>query len=289
MLAIDGTNLLYRTYHALAGTDRADERYPHWVLDGLLATLGKQVALHRPSSLVVALDGSGGCPWRLEHAPEYKAGRASTPEYLVSELRAAGDILGQLGIAWRTGGEWEADDVLATLATRASEMGARAVVVTSDKDAHQLVGEAVMVYKPEGIIVTDEMLSTKYGVTGARWVEYAALIGEQSDNLPGVVGIGPKRAAQIVNAFADVDEAFAGDGRASAVLGERIAGMLAAGEGAYRRNRLVATLRRDLDIDLGSLRINAGSAARVRETAGALGVERGGRSLANALAGLGER
>jgi DNA polymerase-1 len=284
LVAIDGTNLIYRAYHALESTERGtasgDE---NWVVAGFIDTVARMIQMHRPTSLVIALDGIGGCPSRRLLAPEYKAGRAETPQFLIEQLMAAGVIFTEMGVAWREVYEWEADDVLATLATMANARGARAVVVSSDKDAHQLVGGQIVVYKPEGKLINNAALESKYGVKGDRWVEFAAMVGEKSDNLPGVMGVGPKRAAQVIEAFSDVEEAFSDPDKARALLGDRLAGMLLGGVEAFRRNRLVGTLRRDLDISTDGIQLTHLSATRIEAAGEARGMGRPARNLATAV------
>jgi DNA polymerase-1 len=285
LVAIDGTNLLYRSYHALADTPRGEASgTPHWVLGSFVETVARQIVAHRPSSLIVALDGHGGCPSRRALAPGYKAGRSATPETLVAELGCAGELLMQLGIAVREVTDWEADDVLASVATMAGARDTRAVIVTSDKDGHQLIGGSVVICKPESGLVDDTTLREKYnGVTGSRWVEYAALVGEKSDNLPGVMGIGPKKAAAIITTFENVEDAMLHRSIADGFLGERTAGLLYEGIEIFRRNRLVATLKRDLEIDLTGIQLRGIDTQKVVAVAEELGISRAGRNLARAV------
>jgi DNA polymerase-1 len=287
LLAIDGTNLLYRAYHALAETDRGlASGEPNWVVGSFVDTVARLAQTHRPTSIIIALDGEGGCPSRKVLAPEYKAGRATTPEVLTGQLRAATEIFSDLGIASRMVPEWEADDVLATLATLTNARGARCVIVTSDKDAHQLVGGTVSVYKPEGVLVSNESLLAKYGVDGTRWVEFAAMCGEKSDNLPGVMGVGPKKAAQIISSFADVEDALANNELSSERLGARLSGMLVGGADAFRRNRQVGTLRRDLEISLDGIQLARLNPEDIELAGEKWSIARAGRNLARVVGDL---
>jgi DNA polymerase I len=246
VLAVDGTNLTHRCFHA--GADVADA-----AVLSMVATVARLVRTHRPSHLAVAFDPAGGCPSRFALAPSYKAGRADTPAELRAALDALPDVLTAGGVAALVVGGWEADDVIASACTAmlAADGDADVVVVSADKDLHQLVCDRVRVVKPEGTVVDDRYLVAKYGVSGARWVEYAALVGEKSDNLAGVDGIGPKRAAALVAGCADAADAFTDPALAVSLLGASVAGRLAAGRDAFARNRQVATLRRDLAVDLG--------------------------------------
>jgi DNA polymerase-1 len=255
LLCVDGTNLLHRSFHALESTQMRDgDGRAIWAAHGLVRTVARYIDDMAPSSLVVAFDAPGGCPWRKELAPTYKEGRATQSPELGEQLAWVEDFLVACGVAAISVDDWEADDILATAATMATESGARCVVASSDKDAHQLVGEGVQVYKLEGLMVDDDYLEAKYHLRGSRWVEYAALLGEGADNLAGVNGIGPKRASALLGAFSDVELAIGDIPKVRELFGNTVANSLEAGVSAFRRNRQVGTLRRDLDIDLSAVR-----------------------------------
>ena len=284
LLALDGTNLVHRSYHALLSTDMRHEDEAVWAVHGVVNALAKYVDIHEPTSIVAAFDAPGGCPSRKLLAPSYKEGRSETPADLTLQLGRVQDVLCSMGVACISYPEWEADDILATLAERARVAGAKAVIVTSDKDAHQLVTPGISVYKPEGIDVDDAYLIKKYDIPGGhRWVEYAALLGEGADNLSGVLGVGPKRAAAILNGFNDVEDALANPEAVVALVGAKVAGQLAAGAEVFRRNRLVGTLRRDLDLNLSSIRVSGIQGDIVNSAAEAYGVRVAGGRLAAAL------
>lgn len=284
LLAIDGTNLLYRAYFALAETGRGlTSGEENWVVGSFVDSVARLIQTHQPTSVIIALDGEGGCPSRRVLAPLYKDGRADTPEVLREQLNKAAEIFSALGIASRMVPLWEADDVLATLAEMTNAKGVRSVIVTSDKDAHQLVGGTVSVYKPEGTLVSNESLQAKYGVTGNRWVEFAAMVGEKSDNLVGVMGVGPKKAAEIISAFSDVEEALSDRELAEARLGLRLSGLLYDGVEAFRRNRQVGTLRRDLEIPLNDIQLARLDPAAIIEAGERYGMARAGRNLARVV------
>jgi DNA polymerase-1 len=236
-----------------------------WAAHGLVRSLARYIDEMAPSSLVVAFDAPGGCGWRKELAPTYKEGRATQGPELREQLGWVEIFLVECGVAAISVVGWEADDILATGAAMATASGARCVVASSDKDAHQLVGEGVSVYKLEGAMVDDDYLETKYHLRGHRWVEYAALLGEGADNLAGVNGIGPKRAAALIGAFSDVELAINDIAKVHELFGNTVANALEAGVDTFRRNRLVGTLRKDLDIDLSSVRTKNIDPELVRE------------------------
>ena len=284
LLALDGTNLVHRSYHALLNTDMRAEGEPVWAVHGVINALAKYVDIHQPTSIVVAFDAPGGCPSRKLLAPTYKEGRSETPAELRLQLGVVQDVLVSMGVACIDYPDWEADDVLATLAERAGTAGARAVVVTSDKDAHQLVAHGISVYKPEGIDVDDAYLLQKYGIPGHRWVEYAALLGEGADNLSGVLGVGPKRAATLLGGLDDIEDGLADPARVDALVGAKVAAQLVAGTDVFRRNRRVGTLRRDLELDLSTIRVGGIDIDTVRAAGAAFGVPRAAGRLALQLA-----
>lgn len=285
LLIGDGTNLLHRSFHALRETDmRAKDNSPRWAVHGVLGQVAKYLDATSPSSLLMAFDVRGGCPYRKELAPSYKQGRAETPEGLNDQLELAQTVLIEMGIAVGRVDNWEADDIMASGASSAVAAGAQCVLVSSDKDAHQMISDRVSVYKPEGILFDEEALMKKYSLSGARWVEFAALVGEGADNLTGVGGIGPKRALALIQAFGDIEEAISAPEDTARVVGKKIALALSEEAEVFRRNRLVGTLRRDLELDLTSVKISLLDTERIREVAGSYELFSAGARLATAVA-----
>jgi DNA polymerase-1 len=271
-MAVDGTNMIHRAYHAMESTQMRDaDGNPMWAVHGLVSMLSNFASAINPSSMVVAFDAIGGCPSRKVLAPDYKGGRSATPPDLLYQLPKCLEVLQNMGVACVVVPDWEADDILATVATVVAAAGSSSVIVSSDKDAHQLIDEHCSVYKPEGKFYTDVELFEKYGVHGYRWVEYAAMVGEGADNLPGVNGVGPKRASALIAGFSDIEDAISDPAKAGTVVSPKIAAALVDGAATFRRNRLVGTLRRDLEIDLSRVRlhhIDAGVANDVLVDAG---------------------
>ena len=284
LIGLDGTNLLHRSFHALESTQMTDrDGRAIWAVHGLVNLISKYLDELQPSSLMVAFDLPGGCSTRKELAPSYKQGRSAQAPELVDQLALVHVVLESAGIACGSVPDWEADDVLATLAQMALDNNARSIVVSSDKDAHQLVTTHSSVYKPEGKLVTDVELVAKYAVTGSRWVEYAALCGEGADNLPGVMGVGPKRAAALIGAFLDIEDAISDPVATAGAVGAKVRDQLLAGAEIFRRNRQVGTLRRDLDIDVSGVKLRDLDTDRIRETLGEIGLVQAGTKLAGAV------
>jgi 5'-3' exonuclease len=281
-LLLDGTNLVHRSYHGMSSTKlHTSAGEPVWALHGLVGFIAKLIGEHRPSGVLVAFDTKGGCPSRRALAPLYKAGRAETEDALRTQLNAAPQVLAAAGLAVCSVQDWEADDILASGVRVAGE--ASVMVVSSDKDAHQLISANVRVVKPEGLVLDEAGLVAKYQVHPTRWVEYAALVGEGADNLEGVKGCGPKRAAALLAAFSDVEDAIADPEKTGEVVGRSVARALVEGAETFRRNRTVGALRGDLEVDLGAgvlTRLDARGVYRSLESAG---LESAGSRLAGAI------
>jgi|SaaInlStandDraft_1057018.scaffolds.fasta_scaffold15414_2 5'-3' exonuclease len=245
VVVIDATNLLHRCHHAKSSTLEADlAGNPCWAISGVFNYTTKLIQKWRPSKFIVAFD-IDGCPSRKVLAPDYKAGRNTPAPELVDQLKRAPELFRQAGFAVGEVSGWEADDVCATVAAKAK---GNVGIVSSDKDIHQLSSDNCTVLKPEGIVYTPSALKAKYGVSGPRWVEFAALCGEAADNLEGVNGIGPKRAIALLERFDDIEDAFAHPEQVIETVGASSAAKLQAGVEIFRRNRKVGTLKTDLSL-----------------------------------------
>src|SRR5262249_31601074 len=154
----------------------------------------------QPTHIGVAFDKSRQT-FRLAEYSEYKAKRNKTPDEFSSQLPLINEVLDALRIRHLTKDGYEADDIIATLVTEALAEGMEVLILTGDRDSLQLVTpDATVLYPMRGVSelarMTPEAVETKYGVPPARYPELAALVGEDSDNLPGVPGVGPKTAAK---------------------------------------------------------------------------------------------
>lgn len=249
VLAVDGTNLLYRSHHALGRSGLSHAGRPIWAVHGTLLQIAKAVHNERPTHVLVALDMPGGCPSRRAAQPLYKANRTSPVPELASQLGWAPSALTQLGLQVCGIDNWEADDVLASAVTAAANRGWAATVVTSDRDAYQLLSEQVRVLTPDEKLVTVESLQTEKGLTPAQYANLAALRGEPSDNLPGVESVGAVTAAKLLARFGDLDRIFAAtDRELREVVGVKTLANLRRDEGTARTTAAVAQLRRDLPV-----------------------------------------
>lgn len=287
LLAVDGTNLLYRSYHALSASGLSHAGRPVWAVHGLVLQLAKAIEHVCPSHVVVAFDTPGGCPARREIDPGYKATRTSPSEDLAVQLSWAPAVLRQIGVSAIETPGWEADDLLASAVNAASATGASSVIVTSDRDAYQLLGEDVTLRTPDEKTVTVESLMESHGVSPAGYAVLAALRGEPSDNLPGVPGVGPKIAARLVTRFGSLDAiSTASDEELLTVVGAKTLTSLRENLHLAKRSAQVATLRRDLPVDIDAAHLAALDPVKVAERLNQLGLASAGRRLGAALTAL---
>ena len=209
LLIADGSSQIYRAFHAMArGAGRpltAEDGTPTGALLGFLQILRKAIREYAPDHLAVAFDLSAPT-FRHERFPEYKAQRDAAPEDLVTQMKLAREALAALRIPVLELKGWEADDVIATLARRAKESGEEVVILSSDKDLLQLVGDGVSFHHT----VRDKLLDEKtaeevYGLPPERIRDFLAILGDSSDNIPGVKGIGEKGAKELIKAYGDLE------------------------------------------------------------------------------------
>ncbi len=246
---LDGHSLAYRAFFALPqdlGTTSGQITNATY---GFLRMLIKLLGDHRPDRLAVAWD-TGRATFRSEQYPEYKAQRDKTPDIFASQLPLIDDALEALGITQFRVPGYEADDVIASLARQAEREGWNVLVVTGDRDAFQLVDDHVTVlYTRRGItdtvLATTDWITDKYGIGPEQYVEYAALRGDTSDNLPGVDGVGEKTAARLLNAHGSLEGIFAALDEQTPRLRENLA---AAREQVFLNRRLMALVA---DLELG--------------------------------------
>ncbi len=259
ILLIDSASLWYRAFYGMPDTLRAPNGQPVNAIRGFLDSVARLSAHYKPDQIVACLDGDWRPSWRTELVPEYKAARDVTSEDsealqdeidLESQTPVILDILDAIGLPVIGIDDYEADDVIATLATREKSP---IVIATGDRDLFQLVDDQKPIsvaYLAKGIssheLVDLQWISQRYGIPGERYALMALLRGDPSDGLPGVRGIGEKGAAKIVNLFGSVAEmltaAEQGDDRLGAVLAKK----LLEGRKYLQRAEPVVTCVRDL-------------------------------------------
>jgi DNA polymerase-1 len=200
-MLLDGNSLAYRAFYALPAENfKTQGGLTTNAVYGFTAMLINLLRDESPSHVAAAFDVSRQT-FRVDKYPEYKAGRSSTPDEFRGQIDIAKEVLVALGIAVLAEPGFEADDIIATLATQAEAEGHRVLVVTGDRDALQLVSDNVTVLYPrKGVSeltrFTPEAVQEKYGLTPAQYPDFAALRGDPSDNLPGIPGVGEKTATK---------------------------------------------------------------------------------------------
>jgi DNA polymerase I len=248
LFLVDGNNLAYRAYFALPEELATSDGFPTNALLGFTNMLFKLLTDYRPKAVAVAWDTRP--VERHELHEGYKADRRPTPDLLGEQFPYFRPIVEAFGYRNLEFEGWEADDVIATLATRADEAGIKTTVVSTDRDAFQLVTENVnLMMTPRGVqdpqVYTPERVEARYGITPEQIPDFIGLKGDTSDNIPGVPGIGDKTAGQLIAQYGSLDEVIA---HAEDLSPARRKNILEHAEIA-RDSKQLATMRRDLDID----------------------------------------
>ncbi|MDR1619700.1 MAG: DNA polymerase I [Clostridiales bacterium] len=226
LIAIDGNSLMHRAYYALPSTMTSEDGTPTNAVHGFLSMLLKLID-RGPSHLVVAFDVHGPT-FRHETYKEYKAGRRETPADLRPQFPLLQEILRQMGIRVSTARGFEADDILGTAARLAQNDGMPALLVTGDRDALQLVGDSTHVLlTKKGITDTVEVdiatLNELYGLTPVQMPDLKGLMGDSSDNIPGIPGVGEKSAIKLLHMYGSMENVLAHAMDVKGKLGEKIA------------------------------------------------------------------
>ncbi len=241
--------MAYRAYFALPVENFATSSgEPTNAVFGFTSMLTNLLRDEKPTHLAVAFD-VGRVTFRTERYGDYKGTRAETPEPFRGQVDVIRRLLGTMNVPVIEKAGFEADDVLATLVTRAVVAGMDVFVVTGDRDAFQLVGEHVTVLYPvrgvsEMSRMTPAAVEEKYGLPPARYPDLAALVGETSDNLPGVPGVGPKTAAKWITQYGGLEGVLAAAGDITGKAGESLREHLP----QVRLNRELNALIRDLEL-----------------------------------------
>lgn len=268
LLAVDGNSLLHRAYHAHEGSgQRTADGQPCWAVRGLWAQLLAAINRLDPAAVLIGFDDAEVNDRKAGH-PGYKAHRLAKHPDLRAQLRATPDHLSRAGVCVVVATGAEADDVLASAATRTRAAGWRCVLATSDRDAFALIdgGTSVLRILNGGVaaspLITPSRLGILAGVRPEQYVEYAALRGDASDNLPGVPGIGPKTAVKLLAAYPTVAAAWAeidaGGPGVTAKIGAAAARRLAepAARAVFAANLGLMTMRTDVPLpDLEEMRL----------------------------------
>lgn len=208
---IDASVYVFRAYYSLPPDMRDGDGNPVHALYGFARFLADLLERARPEYVAVAFDASLATSFRNRIYPAYKANREPPPPDLALQFERCRELCEHLGVAWYASGEYEADDIIGTLATRLRAEGLRCTLVTRDKDMAQLVREGDIYWDYAGntrYYYRD--IAERFGVQPERYADYLALTGDAVDNIPGVPGIGPKTAAVLMRTFHSLDALYAG-------------------------------------------------------------------------------
>jgi DNA polymerase-1 len=252
LLLLDGHSLAYRAFFALPvenfSTTTGQATNAVYGFTSMLINVLRDEA---PTHVAVAFD-VGRKTFRTEAYPEYKGTRKETPTDFRGQVDLIKDVLGALAVPQLSVEGYEADDIIATLATQAADAGMDVLIVTGDRDVLQLVNDRITVLMTrkgisDMVRYTPEAVAEKYGLTPAQYPDFAALRGDPSDNLPSIPGVGEKTATKWIVDFGSLDELIARvdevPGKAGASLREHLAGVML--------NRQLTELRRDVSLPLG--------------------------------------
>lgn len=252
LLLLDGHSLAYRAFFALPAENFSTSTGQHTNgVYGFVAMLINVLRDEDPTHVAVAFDVSRAT-FRSEEYAEYKAGRSATPDAFSGQVPLLKEVLDALNITRVELEGFEADDIIATLATQGREAGMEVLICSGDRDTLQLVDEhTTVLYPRKGVSdlvrMTPAAVADKYGVGPERYSDLAALVGEASDNLPGVPGVGPKTAAKWINAHGDLQGIVASVDQITGKAGQSLRDHL----DQVLRNRRLNALLRDVDLPVG--------------------------------------
>jgi DNA polymerase I len=249
LFLIDGSNQMYRAYHAIRGLSGPDGRSTNAVY-GFVTMLRKLINDHKPQCIAAAFDLSGPT-FRSELRDDYKANRAPMPSDLAEQIPLVHEACEALGVQVLTFAGFEADDVIGTLAMRAAADGREVAIVTGDKDFFQLVDDStgIRVFNPrdEGAWYDETGVKEKFGVTPQQVVDVLALMGDSIDNIKGVPGIGEKGARDLIATHGSLDKLL--ENAASLAQKKYREGLLVHGDSA-RDSRALLRVRTDVPLPL---------------------------------------
>ena len=268
LLIIDGHSLAFRAFYALNPSNfRTPDGQHTNAVHGFISMLLNLLEGEKPTHLAVAFDISGPSFRAIEY-PEYKGNRGETPEEFIGQTELLEEAMKAMNITTLTKKDYEADDILASMADQAAESGFRVLVVSGDRDTFQLISEnTTILYPVKGVMnlarMNDQAVVEKYGIHAKQYPDLAALVGETSDNLPGIPGVGPKTAAKWLQTYGDLDTVLANSDEIPGKVGES----LREHQSLAIRNRRLNHLVRDLDLELtfDSLVLTSVDETKVRE------------------------
>ena len=251
LLLIDGHSLAFRAFYALSPDSFKTPDGQHTnAVHGFISMMLNIIANEKPTHLAVAFDLSR-VSFRTEQYPEYKGTRGETPPEFNGQTELLTEALAAMNITTLTRENYEADDIIASLADQGTAQGFEVLIVSGDRDTFQLIQEEVTILYPvKGVMnlarMNDAAVVEKYGIHAKQYPDLAALVGETSDNLPGIPGVGPKTAAKWLQQYGDLASILKAAEEISGKVGES----LREHRELAVRNRKLNHLVRDLDIGM---------------------------------------
>lgn len=247
---IDGNSLMHRAYHAVPPTMTAPDGTPTNAAFGFLSMLLKFIEMEQPDALVCAFD-KGRPKFRMEALEQYKAQRPPMDEELKAQFPVIENLLAAMNVPVVALPGWEGDDILGTVAARDEELGYRTLLVTGDKDAYQLASDLTKIVTTKRgitdvVIYGPEEVEERYGVTPDQFTDFLGLKGDKADNIPGVPGIGDKKAASMLQAYGNLEGIYA---NLDKFKGKQLENLTNHKDDAFL-SRQVATIVRDADFEL---------------------------------------
>jgi len=262
LILVDGSSYLYRAFHALPPLTNSNGE-PTGAVLGVLNMLNKMIKEEAPDRIAVVFDASGRT-FRDDLFDQYKAHRAPMPDDLRSQVQPLLDVVVAMGLPLLRVSGVEADDVIGTLAKQGAEQGYQVLISTGDKDMAQLVGPQVgLINTMSNTRLDREGVKAKFDVFPEQIVAYLALVGDSSDNIPGITGVGPKTAAKWLNQYQTLDELIAHAADIGGKVGENLRNELTLLELSRKLATIDTALR--LEIAADGLVSGAPDVERLRE------------------------
>ena len=244
---IDGTAQVYRAFYAVKSLSTS-KGFPTNAIFGFIRMLTKLIQDEKPEYIGVSFDLAGPT-FRHEMFEDYKAHRPETPEELIQQLSPIKNFLKAMNIPIYEMQGYEADDILATLSKKAEQQGMNAVIVSSDKDLLQLVSENITTLSERmghKVIYTPEKVNEKYGVTPEQIKDFLGLVGDTSDNIPGIKGIGPKTASKLLQEFGSLEEILK---HTDSIKSKKQRENLEQGKDIALQSKALATIKLDVPVE----------------------------------------
>ena len=249
LLIVDGNSILNRAFYGIRPLKTKDGLFTNAIY-GMVTILERHLQTYTPDYFAVAFDMRAKT-FRHEFSESYKANRHGMPEELAVQLEPAKDCLRAMGALVLTKEGFEADDILGTMAAMAEKEDVMTYIVTGDRDSLQLITEktnVVLATNTEPLLFDTAAFVEKYGVQPSQFVDVKALMGDSSDNIPGVPGIGEKTALKLIAEYGDLDAIY--DGLEEKKLAKGVLAKLAAGKDSAYDSRFLARIKCDVPMDI---------------------------------------